>query len=240
MQIRDSSVVLAVTNAMRNPNVDCELSVAPAVAEAIDNFNSNVDVRVRHWLSLAEPRPKITVLTPVKKLSYEERDSFEAVLFSYAKWIILAGDSTNVLFAPAQDYTHDEITKYLINYMIYNGRFCNRCKAFTEYKPNKNIWACPTCGDKVGCHKGTDVGLGSVANQATADIRVKTHQKIDKLWRDNIMSRTEVYCGISNLLGIHRCYAHVGMLSAEQCEIVRKWATTLQRCGGGNGKEEDS
>jgi hypothetical protein len=97
---------------------------------------------------------------------------------------------------------------------------------------------CPSCGDKVGCHKGSDIAFGSVANAATANIRRQLHGKIDKLWHEGILTRSEVYRNISELLHIHRCYAHVAMLGYNQCKLVDKWATAMEKFGESKCQEK--
>jgi hypothetical protein len=239
MLIRNSEVVSAISVAFRNLDVDVCLDVAPKVSTAIDIFNKNVDSRMKAWVSQVEPRPLFTVLTEVDFLKASERDSFESVLLSYAGWVVLAGDLNRLLLGPSKDYTEDQIRTYLTNYLVYSGRFCHRCRVFTEFKSNKSIWVCPCCGAKVSCHKDTDVAFGSVADQATAEIRKKTHRSIDVLWREGIMSRKEVYFSISRLLNVHGCYTHIAMLSAEQCEIVNKWANAAVKYGVGDGSKKD-
>ena len=238
MLIRNSQVIGAVTNALRNVDIDVELDVPRAVEDAISMFNMSVDYRFKQWSGGPFPRPLFTVLAPAANLGKNDRDIFESVLLSYAHWSVLAGDRKNILFGVESDYTKEELDKYLFNYMIYSGRFCNRCKVFTEYKPNKGIWVCPECRDRVGCHKGTDIAFGSVANQATSDLRKKLHLKVDKIWKTGIMTRSEVYSELSKLLGVHKCYTHIAMLGYNQCMIVNKWASAVQRHGGVKCQEE--
>lgn len=240
MRIRNSEVVSAISVAFRNLDVDVCLDVSPPVASAIEIFNKRVDGRIKAWVSQDEPRPLFTVLTEVDSLGSADRDSFESVLLSYAGWAVLAGDRNRLLLGPSKDYTEAQLRTYLMNYLVYSGRFCHRCQVFTEFRPNKGIWVCPTCGAKVSCHKDTDVAFGSVADQATAEIRKKTHKAIDVLWQEGHMSRKEVYSSISQLLNVHSCYTHVAMLSTEQCEIVNKWAAVAVKYGVDNGEKKDS
>ena len=239
MIIRNSAIIGAVTWALRDVNVDVELDVTRPVAVAIDRFNKSVDFRLKQWVGGSEPRPLFTVLAPAANLSSTDRDMFESTLLSYAHWNVLAGDRNNILFGVESDYSREERDRYLLNYLIYNGRFCNRCKVFTEFKANKGVWMCPECRDKVYCHAGTDIAFGSVANQATADLRNKLHYKVDKIWRSGIMSRSDVYAEISNLLGVHRCYTHIAMLGYNQCVLVSKWASAVNRHGGKVCQEEE-
>ena len=238
MLIRNSESVGIVTNAVRNIDVDVDFDVPRNVSTAIDSFNKAVDGRLKSWIS-ENPKPLFTVLCPVKELRREERDILESTLFSYAQWNVIAGDRNNVLFGISKDYTKEQRNKFLMDYMIYNGRFCHRCRTFTEYKANKSIWVCPECGDRVGCHEGTDIAFGSVANPVTAKLRVKLHAKIDSIWRGGVLTRTEVYEQMSSLLGVHKCYTHVAMLGYNQCMLVKKWATAVNKYGVEKCQEEE-
>lgn len=238
MLIRNSEAISLATKAVRNVDISVEFDVPPIVSMAIEAFNKAVDARLSGWVTTVD-KPLFTVLTPVNKLNRNDRDTFESTLFSYAGWNVIAGDRNSTLFGIASDYTQEELNTFLMNYLIYNGRFCYKCKEFTEYKSNKGVWACPVCGDKVGCHGGSDIAFGSVANQATANIRRKLHVKIDTLWKEGILTRTEVYENISSLLGVHRCYAHVAMLGYNQCKLVDKWATAMKKFGESKCQEKE-
>lgn len=80
------------------------------------------------------------------------------------------------------------------------------------------IWHCLDCDALVGCHEGTDIPLGLMADRLTRDARYQAHQAFDRLWRGGGISRAEAYAWMARTLMISPELAHIGMLSTEQCE----------------------
>lgn len=84
------------------------------------------------------------------------------------------------------------------------------------------IWHCLDCLALVGCHEGTDIPLGLMADVATRDARFRAHNALDPLWRGRSrrMTRDEAYRWMANVLDIDYDRAHISMLTEAQCEIV--------------------
>ena len=81
----------------------------------------------------------------------------------------------------------------------------------------KDYWRCAPCGAHVGCHKGTTMPFGSLADVALRRLRQKAHITFDRLWKTGLMSRVEAYRWMKDSLPIQKCDAHIGMFKAEQC-----------------------
>lgn len=84
------------------------------------------------------------------------------------------------------------------------------------------IWHCLDCKALVGCHEGTDIPLGLMADAMTRDARFQAHGSFDNLWRGRHarMSRAEAYAWMASTLSIPADRAHIGMLDERQCEAL--------------------
>lgn len=84
------------------------------------------------------------------------------------------------------------------------------------------IWHCADCDALVGCHEGTDIPLGLMADGFTRHARFEAHKYFDRLWRGRgaPMTRAQAYAWMAKALNIDADRAHIGMLSAEQCEAL--------------------
>lgn len=84
------------------------------------------------------------------------------------------------------------------------------------------IWHCMDCKALVGCHEGTDIPMGLMADAMTRDARFQAHGSFDNLWRGRgaRMSRAEAYAWMASTLAIPAEQAHIGMLSERQCEAL--------------------
>lgn len=80
------------------------------------------------------------------------------------------------------------------------------------------VWHCLDCLALVGCHEGTDIPLGKLANVQTRAARHEAHQAFDKLWKGGGLQRREAYAWMAQVLMISAEQAHIGMLSERQCE----------------------
>lgn len=81
------------------------------------------------------------------------------------------------------------------------------------------VWHCLDCEALVGCHKGTDIPLGLMADTPTRRARYLAHRSFDKLWKGKGgMNRPAAYAWMATVLGIPAADAHIGMLSVDQCE----------------------
>lgn len=90
-----------------------------------------------------------------------------------------------------------------------------------------NFWQCPYCKNFVGTHKNSKkhVPLGSIPSQNLKQARIKAHFYIDKLWKDKLYTRKEVYQLISNYMGFP--YHNGTTRSIEECEKAINYAKEL-------------
>lgn len=109
---------------------------------------------------------------------------------------------------------------------------CDHCASFdVAYVNNEVIYGrpcgdwpmayyCSACEAAVGCHPGTNIPLGRMADKRTRQLRAVAHKHFDPLWRSGAMSRTEAYKLLSKLLNIPHEKCHISQLDAEQLRIV--------------------
>lgn len=60
---------------------------------------------------------------------------------------------------------------------------------------HKKFYICRPCNAYVGCHDGTTVALGPVANMTLRNIRKRAHAAFDPIWKDGLMTRKGAYAG---------------------------------------------
>lgn len=84
------------------------------------------------------------------------------------------------------------------------------------------IWHCLDCLALVGCHEGTDIPLGLMADVATRAARFQAHGAFDRLWRGRNarMTRQQAYVWMAQVLMIPEDRAHIALLSERQCETL--------------------
>lgn len=84
-----------------------------------------------------------------------------------------------------------------------------------------NIWSCKPCGARVGCHPGTVIPLGTLANADLRRARIEAHGAFDQIWdgRGGTL-RSEAYSWLANELGVAVVDCHIGMFSLETCQRV--------------------
>lgn len=70
----------------------------------------------------------------------------------------------------------------------------------------------------VGCHKGTSVPLGRLADSELRRAKSRAHLAFDHLWRDKHMSRTAAYLWLAETLNIPRVECHIGMFDLNLCQ----------------------
>lgn len=101
---------------------------------------------------------------------------------------------------------------------------------------HKGFWLCPPCDAYVGCHEGTSVPLGRLANKELRDAKMRAHNAFDPLWQSrNDISRGDAYRWLAHALDIPRQICHIGMFDCETCyrvvricteanpQVVRSW-----------------
>lgn len=89
------------------------------------------------------------------------------------------------------------------------------------------FWQCVPCDARVGCHKGTNIPLGKLANAETRIARRQAHIAFDRLWKHEIMERNEAYKWLADQLGIHRKHCHIGLFDAQEANIARNLCIAL-------------
>lgn len=94
---------------------------------------------------------------------------------------------------------------------------------------DKFLWVCPSCGARVGCHKGGTKPLGTPANAELRRARMLLHdQRLDPIWKyaerekygKRASRRAITYKYLAHLLGIPRNEAHTGLFTLEQCRAA--------------------
>lgn len=80
-------------------------------------------------------------------------------------------------------------------------------------------YACCACGARVGCHPGTDIPLGTLADKATMQARRAAHAAFDPLWQNKgAGARKRAYQALSKAMGKHA--AHISWMDADECLTV--------------------
>jgi hypothetical protein len=74
----------------------------------------------------------------------------------------------------------------------------------------------------VGCHKGTDKPLGSLATASLREDRKRAHAVFDRLWQSGRMSRSNAYKWLSEQMKLSLDMTHIGMFTEAQCRTVRE------------------
>ncbi|TGE22804.1 zinc-finger-containing protein [Hymenobacter metallicola] len=84
----------------------------------------------------------------------------------------------------------------------------------------KHAYLCQPCWAYVGCHPGTTVALGTLADEDLRTWRKHTHQLFDTLWRGpgSSRSRTQAYQWLAEQLGTKPEHTHIGMFDEELCQ----------------------
>ena len=90
-----------------------------------------------------------------------------------------------------------------------------------EYFGGK-IYLCRNCTAYVGTHKGTDIPLGTLANEELRKARNLAHMYFDKLWRGKTRqdTRYNMYGWLAKKMNLPREETHIAMFEKEQCEKV--------------------
>lgn len=88
------------------------------------------------------------------------------------------------------------------------------------------VYVCTTCGAYVGLHKGTLRALGTLANKATRDARVRAHEAFDPLWRGSrhqpaiFEKRSDAYFWLAMMLRLPFEECHISWFDVELCDRV--------------------
>lgn len=91
---------------------------------------------------------------------------------------------------------------------------------FQPIHKNKNYYICIACDAYVGCHKGTQKALGTLADAELRTLRMKVHHEFDFLWKSNIMTRKNAYIYLSKKLKISLTKTHIAAFDIKRCKEV--------------------
>lgn len=118
---------------------------------------------------------------------------------------------------------------------IMRGFVCPYCKKQTKFvnssvvygKSYGMIYYCAPCNAYCGVHKGSDISLGRLANSQLRFWKKEAHKYMDMLWKEEDMTRKEVYQVLSEYLNIPPEYCHIGMFSLKTCKEVVIWSKMM-------------
>lgn len=85
------------------------------------------------------------------------------------------------------------------------------------------VWVCsnyPECDAYVGCHKGTTLPLGRLANEKLRTLKAEAHKQFDPIWKSGLMNRREAYKWLASMLNIPLEECHMGMFDIKMCQQV--------------------
>lgn len=126
---------------------------------------------------------------------------------------------------------------------IMSGLICPYCDQKTKLIDSKKIYKksyglmyiCYRCDAYAGCHQGTEISKGMVANKSLRFLKKEAHKYFDPLWKSQMNNkkgtkrevRKRAYMWLAGELGIEVKYCHIGMMNEEQCQKVIEICTPL-------------
>ena len=103
-----------------------------------------------------------------------------------------------------------------------------------KYQTSGYCYYCTKCRAIVGTHKARpDEAMGLLADKETCELRQKSHDLFDKLWK-NKKERTEMYQKLADELGIPFEECHFAYFTKEQLKqiysiLVKLWREKYDR-----------
>lgn len=92
---------------------------------------------------------------------------------------------------------------------------------------DKKFWRCVPCEAYVGCHRGTESPMGTLANKNLRAVRSEAHRLFDQVWRNGRHSRDVAYRMLARAMRISVGRCHIGHFSIKECRrvihIVKGW-----------------
>lgn len=89
-----------------------------------------------------------------------------------------------------------------------------------------NVYLCRYCGASVGCHPGTTIPLGRMADDELKRLKKLAHAYFDPIWQTKKRYRNECYQVLARKMGIPVKQCHFGWFDAWQLhqalDILRK------------------
>ncbi len=125
----------------------------------------------------------------------------------------------------------DEFNGVILTQKIYKTPQCHYCNIPAELvKGNviyphrsdlfdKNFWYCENCGAYVGCHNGSKLQKGFLANTELRKLRIECHRLFDKTW-SNKKERDKNYRKLGKSMGINHKQLHFGYSNEKECKAA--------------------
>lgn len=80
-------------------------------------------------------------------------------------------------------------------------------------------YRCSCCGARVGTHLGTDIPLGTLANEVTIKARIAAHDAFDPLWKGKTpWHRSQAYQALARAM--QKRFAHISWMDEQECRKV--------------------
>lgn len=125
---------------------------------------------------------------------------------------------------------------------IKEPKICNICGGEVEYTSNSLIYGreygngkcylCKKCGAYTGTHNGTKIALGILADKQMRQMKVKCHDKFDKMW-ENSKQRNKLYTKLAEEMNMDREHCHFGHFNLYELEKAYNkltiWEELLER-----------
>ena len=90
------------------------------------------------------------------------------------------------------------------------------------------FYKCPTCGNSVGCHRGSKKPLGVIATRELKKARIDIHDLLDPIWRtDKLLSRNKLYSRLSDKIG--KPYHTAEIRSIEEARMIYKYILEIKK-----------
>lgn len=111
------------------------------------------------------------------------------------------------------------------------------------------IYFCEDCRAAVGCHVGTLIPLGRMADKIVRKLRSKAHIEFDNLWKSGLMTREKAYDWLALNLGIDPAQCHIAWLTKDQLKdvatlsadyLAHNQAALIKRKAKHDAKQRDS
>lgn len=107
----------------------------------------------------------------------------------------------------------------------YCGATAQLVDSSAVYKGRTDLWGkaiyvCTPCDARVGCHAGTAVPLGRLANAELRQAKVDAHAAFDPLWRTGGYTRGTAYRWLQKAMGRTRAECHIGLFDVDDCRKV--------------------
>ena len=75
----------------------------------------------------------------------------------------------------------------------------------------------PTCKGTHSVHQDTGQPMGTPADKATKEARIKAHASFDTLWKSGVLTRQQAYKWMRQTMGLDGKTGHIGAFTKEQC-----------------------